>query len=58
MMLLLIAVMLSAACGGMSDADIDATVEARVALAKASLVAPTPAPLPIHNDLEFPSQAE
>ena len=45
MMLLLIALMLSAACGGDSAdiPDIDATVEARVPLAKASLVAPSPA---------------
>ena len=47
---LLIALMLSTACGGgMSDADIDATVEARVELAKASLAAPTAAPLPTYT---------
>ena len=40
---LLMVLMLSTACGvGMSDADIDATVEARVELAKASLAAPLP----------------
>jgi len=43
---LLITLMLSTACGeGISDAEIDATVESRIELAKSSLVAPTAAPV-------------
>ena len=46
----LLAVML-AACGGSGpfEADIEATVEARVELAKVSLVAPTAAPMPTYT---------
>ena len=44
--------LLLVACGDSQPLpDIDATVEARVELAKASLVAPTAAPLPTHTPL-------
>jgi hypothetical protein len=42
---LLAALLLLVACGGVSESDIEATVEARVEQAKASLIAPTAAPI-------------
>jgi len=52
---LIITLMLSTACGGMSDTDIDATVEARVELAKSSLIAPTPVQLPTYTPVPVPT---
>jgi hypothetical protein len=48
---LTVALVLLVACGGMSESDIEATVEARVEQAKASLIVPTVAlyqPIPPH----------
>ena len=51
--------MLVLACGGASNTpdlpDIEATVEARLELAKASLVAPTAVPLPTYTPMPLPS---
>ena len=45
----LLAVVMGACGGEASETDIEATVEARVELAKVSLVAPTAAPMPTYT---------
>ena len=52
LLLLPVLMLVLAGCsGGISESDIEATVEARVELAKASLVAPTAVPLPTYTPL-------